>query len=162
MMPRWCRRESTGNQHIWFNIQITKIFNTTNFHVTSEHLRHQVHFGVSLFLILEMSSKSVLNYQNLNVESGMVLCLLFCIRPNSAIKNVNKFAIFYQITGLFFCYRVNNCVSYINYKYFILFLLYAELYCLFIAFTDLKYFVTFWKVSHYWSFVLSVGLPVFV
>ena len=47
-----------------------------------------------------------------------------------------------------FCFRVNNCVSFINYKFFILFLLYAEFYCLYVAFSDLKYFIGLWAVSN--------------
>ncbi|XP_049806176.1 palmitoyltransferase ZDHHC2-like isoform X6 [Schistocerca nitens] len=43
------------------------------------------------------------------------------------------------------CPWVNNCVAFTNYKFFILFLGYALLYCLFIAFTSLPYFVSFWK-----------------
>ncbi|XP_063832404.1 palmitoyltransferase ZDHHC15B isoform X1 [Ostrinia nubilalis] len=43
------------------------------------------------------------------------------------------------------CPWVNNCVCYHNYKFFMLFLGYALLYCLFIMSTCLPYFIRFWK-----------------
>ncbi|XP_055626320.1 palmitoyltransferase ZDHHC15 isoform X2 [Toxorhynchites rutilus septentrionalis] len=45
------------------------------------------------------------------------------------------------------CPWVNNCINFTNYKFFILFLGYALLYCLYIAFTTVMYMELIWSMS---------------
>jgi len=55
------------------------------------------------------------------------------------------------------CPWVNNCISYTNYKAFVLFLFYAFTFCSYIVITSLPYFLEIWKVSFVtsWKFFIK-------
>jgi hypothetical protein len=78
-------------------------------------------------------------------------CCVLKMDHHCRLKNLEIFSQNFKEHCFFFVVGpwVNNCVNYTNYKYFILFLGYSLVYCLYVALTTMPFFVQFWRVSAY-------------
>ncbi|XP_044765045.1 palmitoyltransferase ZDHHC2 [Coccinella septempunctata] len=93
--------------------------------------------------ILEEYSKNLPNV-NVNINGAVRYCdKCRCIKPDRAHHCSVCGECVLKMDH--HCPWVNNCVSFTNYKFFVLFLGYALLYCIYVALTALPYFIAFWN-----------------
>ncbi|CAF3524435.1 unnamed protein product [Adineta steineri] len=96
-------------------------------------------------ILVRISRQANLSLLTRHFDGSIRYCFVCqCIKPDRAhhCSICEKCVLRYD----HHCPWTNSCVSYGNYKFFVLFLCWAWIFCAYVAATSLEYFIQFWKI----------------
>ncbi|CAF3318806.1 unnamed protein product [Rotaria socialis] len=112
--------------------------------VDGEHISAAQTVNERRTALVRLSREANLPLLTRHIDGSIRYCFICrCIKPDRAhhCSVCEKCVLRYD----HHCPWTNSCISYGNYKYFILFLAWSFIFCIFVAGTSFEYFILFWQ-----------------